>query len=55
MKLRLALVKRTLTPAGKDRAILHGRFGVIGHRALHGDHSTLNADVASAVLKNTRS
>ena len=45
-------MKRTLAPAGKERAVLDDRLSVVEHYALHGDHSTLKADVPSAVLKN---
>ena len=46
-------VKRIFALASKDRAALDDRLGVVERHALHGDHSTLKADVPSAVLKNT--
>ena len=52
-QLALVFVKRILTPAGKDRAVLDECLGVVGRHTLHGDHSTLNTDVPSAVLQKT--
>ena len=53
-QLALVFVKRILTPADKDRAVLDDRLGVVGGHALHGDHSMLKADVPSAVLKKKK-
>ena len=50
-QLTLAFVKRILTPAGKDRAVFCDCWCVVGRHALYGDHSRLNADVPSVVLK----
>ena len=53
-QLTLAFVKRILTPAGKDRAVLNERMGVVGRHSHHGDHPTLNADVPSGVRKQDK-
>ena len=50
-QLVLVFLKRLLVPTGKDAAVFDDHLGVVGRHALHGDHSTLNADVPSAVLK----
>ena len=53
-QLALVFVKRILAPAGKDRSVLDDRLGVVRRHALHDDHSTLNADIPSAVLQQTK-
>ena len=41
-KLGLVLAEGFLVPAGKDRAVLYDRLGVVGQDDLHGDLSTVN-------------
>ena len=53
-QLALVFVKRILTPASEDRAVVDDRSGVVGRHTLHSDHSTLNADVPSAVLQKRK-
>ena len=53
-QLTLAFVKRILTPAGKDRAVLDDRLGVVGRHDVNDDYSTLSSDVPSALLQKTK-
>ena len=53
-QLALVFLKRLLVPAGKDGAVLDDRLGVVRRHALHGDHSTRNVDVPSAVLQTPK-
>ena len=44
-QLALVLAKRILALAGKDWAVLDNHLGVVERHALHGDRSTLKADL----------
>ena len=41
-KLGLVLAKRFPVSAGKDRAVLYDRLGVVGYDVFHGELSTVN-------------
>ena len=53
-RLAIVFVKRILTPAGKDRAVLDDRLGVVGRHDVNDDYSTLSSDVPSALLQKTK-
>ena len=53
-QLAIVFAKRIFALACNDRAFVDDRFGVVGRHALNGGHSTLNADVNSAVLTNDK-